>query len=235
MKKILFIILFFLILLPDLGAQRRRGFMSLRNRTFNRATGSIIASVGPSFCIGDPYASIFKETFNNGVHNYNASLGFRHWFPNNFGYKGTFTYANYAGSDKVDKFHGGLPYSYVSNYFEASIRAEYAIKFGSRWGRIPPFAVYGFIGGAYLNSIVKFPQFDNNGGSINSAPGSPYNSGFAIPFGVGYQYEYNKYITIGAELMAKYSLTDFVDGYSSSKTSNDLIYGVSFTIGYKIF
>ncbi|MFZ4726685.1 MAG: DUF6089 family protein [Paludibacter sp.] len=231
MKKILYILFVLLIFLPDLGAQRRNGLIGRRNGT----SGSLVATVGPSFCLGDPTASIFKETFKIGVHNYDISVGFRHWFPNNLGYKGTFTYANYAGSDKPNS-RGTAPLSFVSNYYEASIRAEYAIMFGSRYGYIAPSAVYGFIGGAYLNSSVTFPQYEKDGVMINSFQGNPSNSGFAIPFGLGYLFKYDTNLSIGAEFMIKYSLTDFVDGYSP-KTSdfNDLIYGVSFTIGYTIF
>jgi hypothetical protein len=233
MKKILYILLILLFFLPDLGARRRYGLMSSRSET----SGSLVASLGPSFCIGDPTASIFKETFKAGLHNYDFSLGFRHWFPNNLGYKATFTYANYAGSDNPESFHSGVPYSFVSNYYEASVRAEYAIMIGSRWGRIAPSAVYGFIGGAYMNSSVKFPQYIMDDTSkINSNQGTPSNTGFVIPFGVGYQYKYDKKISIGAEFMLKYAFTDFVDGYHA-KTSdfNDLIFGLSFTLGYTIF
>lgn len=215
-----------LVLLIPIGleAQRRNGIISRRNTS----NGSITFSTGPAYCFGDPFGSPFEKSILDGT-NWEAALGFRHMFENNFGYKATLHYKNYSGSDgNVPKPHTGY-YSYNSTVFEFTASGQYAYYFGRKYSRSKPNSVRGFLGLGILNSMVTFPR------KIGKT--TPTYA-LVAPFGVAYQYDIrNSNFSFGAEFGWQYVFSDWVDGYSPnpSSRSNDVLTSFKATVAYRIF
>jgi len=224
MRKVLFCLLPFLLISLHLCAVHRNGLIMRRHRT----TGELTASFGPSYCYSDAAGSLFRQTLVQGYHNYNASLGFRHSFPSNFGYRASLYYGDYSGADKTHNEHKDGYYSYNSKILEFSVRGEYSIHFGLKYDKNTPNTLYGFAGLGVLNSAVKFP--------VGSPQGRANNiSGVGI-LGGGYRYYLTDQVSIGTELEFHYSSNDYVDGYHPiTSKNNDVLVGVSFTLAYKIF
>lgn len=226
MKKILLTFLLVLLIPSGMEAQRRNGLISRRIES----SGFLTFSAGPSFCNGDA-GSTYNQTFVNGLHNYDLSLGFRHILRNGFSYKASFDFINFAGSDKDSKLEY-RNYSNISNVFELSGRGEYSYYFGRRYGRAMPNSFFGFVGAGILNSSTR-----NTGDSQQyNEEQSPILAAF-IPYGIGYQYQLNAEFTIGAEVGGQYAFSDYVDGFHSIRysKSNDVLTNFKFTVSYKLF
>ncbi|MEI8084738.1 MAG: DUF6089 family protein [Paludibacter sp.] len=231
MKKILLFSLLSLLVLPSLNAQRRNGLIG------RRSTGdySIIFSAGPGFLYGDTQGSIFNTSNYSSVHNYDISLGFRQRFKNNFGYKASINFGNQVGDDVGSKMIT-RGYSFESQIIEASVSAEYMIKFGGgryrRYRSSEPNIIYGFLGAGVLNSSINHAPITYPGTEFVSKDTAP-----VIPFGVGYQYKITDDFSLGAEIGWKYVISDLVDGIkpaSGTSKSNDVLAGLSVTVSYKL-
>ena len=235
MKKILIFSLLSLLVLPSLNAQRRNGLIGRRSTS----EGSLIFSAGPGFLYGDTQGSIFNTSNYSSVHNYDISLGFRQRFKNNFGYKASINFGNQVGDDVGSKMEVGRGYSFESHIIEASVSAEYMIKFGGgryrRYRSSEPNIIYGFIGAGVLNSSIPNQTYLSSttvGTEFHAKDTAP-----VIPFGVGYQYKISDDFSLGAEIGWKYVVSDFVDGLkppSGTSKSNDVLAGLSVTVSYKL-
>lgn len=227
MKNGLICFLVILLFLPEVNAQRRNGLIVRRLES----AGSLILSVGPTYCIGDQYGFPLNKSLSGGIHNIDVSLGFRHRFTGNYGYKATLSYNNFAGDDM------GNPrgFSFVSNEIQLTIQGEYAIFWGKKYGRTTPHSLYGFAGFGIMNSkadLIYDPVKRGNAGDTYQAT----DTAPLIPFGMGYQYEINQKMSLGAEGTIQYTFSDFVEGFKTKKsTSNDVFMGLVFTFQYKIF
>jgi len=234
MKKLVLLSLILLILIPELDAQRRNG----RIRRRSSSAGSIVASFGPAYCFGDSKDSPFSKTFLDGT-NANFSLGFRQRFPTNFAYKGTLTYGDYTGTENSTS--RGLDFH--SQIIQLSARAEYWYEFAlQKRRRYKPHSVYGFVG-AGISSASITHDFKNNYteekflekfGNLRTKDKDLTE---VTPYGFGYQYDFNSKFLLGAEVGWQFPLSDFLDGLDpgESSKSNDILFGVSVTLAYKIF
>ena len=180
---------------------------------------------------------IFNTSNYSSVHNYDISLGFRQRFQNNFGYKASINFGNQAGDDIGSKMAAGRGYSFESKIIQASVCAEYAMKWGGgkykRYRKSMPNTVYGFLGAGVVNTSINNTLGDKNylGTTFNkdTAP--------AIPFGIGYQYKISDDFSLGAEVGWKYVFSDKVDGLvppSTNSKFNDIIAGLAITVSYKL-
>ena len=231
MKKFLTIILVFFLSL-NLQAQRRNGLIGRRVDS----QGMLTFSIGPGTLLGDAgssrnFLNYFENTFVDGFHNFDMSLGFRHILQDGFSYKANFDWGNYSGADRnTDLSYRG--FSNISNVIELSGRGEYSLYFGRRFSRSQPHSVYLFLGVGALESFTKYTGqsqlFDEEHTPV---------FGIFIPAGIGYQYQIDPDFTIGAELGWQYAFNDFVDGFHSIRysKSNDVLSSLKFTISYKIF
>jgi hypothetical protein len=231
MKKIILLFLLIIVLLPDSFSQRRNGLIKRRLVS----SGTIMFAVGPAFLHGDP-GSPFNDSFNNGVHNWDVSLGYRHRFADgNFSYMVNLDYGNYAGTDEGSEKLAYRKYTNVSNVIELSARGEYSYIFGARYRRSTPSTLYGFFGLGVLNSEIEYNKQYNRG--VNYLNANHKIAAF-LPFGIGYQYELNPNWFIGTEVGLRYVFSDFVDGLKPpfpSSTANDILNGVKLSIAYKIY
>jgi hypothetical protein len=58
------------------------------------------------------------------------------------------------------------------------------------------------------------------------------------PYGFGYQYDFSNNFLLGAEVGWAFPLSDYLDGLhptSGTSKSNDILFGASITLAYKLF
>lgn len=227
MKRILLVFIIILLVVSDLDAQRRNGLIRRRIES----SGFLMLGMGPAVLFGEP-GSAFNNMFENGIHNWDMSLGFRHRLPGgNFSYMVNFDYGNYAGTDK-GSYLDLRGYSNISNVMELAARGEYTYFFGGRYARINPHGVYAFLGSGALYSNTTYTGQKPGGNDY----ANPIYAAI-IHYGVGYQYQMDVNWFIGAEIGSRFVFSDFVDGFHSVRysKSNDVITGIKFTVAYKIF
>lgn len=226
MKRLLITIVLISLGINLLTAQRRNGLISRRIDT----EGFLSLSVGPAYCAGDQFGSIFEKSFLDG-NNFSTSLGFRQMFPGNFGYKANFTYGNYFGSDGLKQHSVGF-LSFNSSVLEFTLRGEYApFNFGPRFRRDTPNSIYFFLGGGIASANVTSK-------SINYPVDVAKTLTAVIPVGFGYQYDFNNGFLVGAEFGWQFAFSDYMDGYHPpipNSKSNDILGNFAITVSYKLF
>jgi len=222
MKKLILSVFVVLLIFSEVDAQRRNGL--IRRRVDN--SGSVILSLGPSFAFTDTKGFPLNY-WDQG----NISLGFRYKFPGVWGVKGNFGVYRFSGSD------GGYVrnYDFTSTMYQFTTQAEYSYTFGRRYGRAKPSTVYGFVG---TGVIYVESNLSRNGGANGSYTYRPAVVAPVIPYGAGYQYDFDPSFFIGAEINFGYLFTDYLDGFMPprpSSSSNDVYEGISVTFGYRIW
>lgn len=229
MKKILLTFLLVLLFSAGMEAQRRNGLISRRGNS----NGSLVLSIGPNYSFADPDCSkgFFGPMLNQSLlSNYDISIGFRQTFSNDIGYKASISYDNFTGED-IKNPRG---YSFVTSAYQFNVQGEYSYNWGKRYGRSTPNALYGFLGLGALYSIADLKYSSYNGSYIHK----PKHLSPVIPYGFGYQYNFNTNYYIGAELKMVYTFSDYIDGFmppTPQSNSNDIINGFSITLAYRIF
>lgn len=212
----------------DLSAQQLDDWVINRK---NDKVGSIVFSVGPEYCFSDTKESAFKQ---NLMENSEISFGFRQRYPSNFGYKATFNYTTITGSDGTNN----RSYSFSSKILQLSVQGEYALSFGGSNNKPTANSIYVFFGVGLLRSSANLDYFPRLAYSYKLASNNQFPISAIFPCGLGYQYDLNNTISIGAEFNLKYTLSDYLDGFKPpfpESVSNDILEGLSFTIGYRLF
>ncbi|QKG79008.1 DUF6089 family protein [Tenuifilum thalassicum] len=102
-----------------------------------------------------------------------------------------------------------------------------------------PFSLYVFlgVGGLFFNTSVNDAMLSRvpPDGSTKKEIDDSKHISLIIPFGIGCKYEFLPRFQFGAELGAKYSTTDYLDGFSSVNSKfNDMYYTLNLSIYYKI-
>ncbi len=222
MKKLILSVFVVLLIFSEVDAQRRNGL--IRRRVDN--SGSILLSVGPSFAFTDTQVSPFMF-WDQG----NISLGFRYEFPGTWRIKGDIGFCRFSGDDG-NYFRN---YDFTSTMYQFTTKAEYSYVFGRRYARAKPNTLYGFIGTGivYAKSNLHINENYNALYSYKPSVVAP-----VIPYGAGYQYDFNNGFFIGAEINFEYLFTDYLDGFkppSPNSSSNDVFEGLSLTLGYRIW
>jgi len=220
------------------------GNNGLVQRTIPGTTSVMLSAFGPAYCFGDPGVLSTKKFFLN-VFDFNLldtrfvySLGLRHIFTNNFGLKATYYYGTYTGTD-VGSIYPTRGYSFNSKVMEFTLNAEYILLGGPNDKYLTPHTLYVFAGAGVLHSNVIFMYNDN---VITTPPPSRPNDKIqlvttapVIPLGIGYQYQLNYRLSIGAEFVYHSVFSDFVDGIQTQGSKNDdALTSLSFTFAYKI-
>jgi len=241
-----------LLLFPGLKAQNRRGLYGQQLGGFRT---TLTASVGPAYLFGDPGVLEDKQGLFNFL-DYRLidtrllySVGIRHIFSNNVGIKVNACYGTFAGTDEKSKY-SDRGYSFESTLYEFAIHGEYILLGGPNSGSSSPHTLYLFAGVGVMKSKADLkyskdlkysndpatnisiipPMTGRTGDSINLKVTAP-----AVPFGIGYQIQFNNKISLGAEFGFQYFFSDFVDGLKTQKsTKKDVLTALSLTISYKI-
>ncbi len=241
MKKILLSILLVMLILVSVQAQRRNGLIGRRVAS----SGSLIFTFGPNYSFADPFDSkgFFGPLINQNILlNEDVSIGFRQIFSNNFGYRASFSYDHFTGSDvgvNVNQYrtNPSRNYSFYTNALQLSAVGEYSYMWGRRYSRYAPNCVYAFAGLGVMGflPILSWHPYQTSTYNIrtNETIVTP-----VIPYGIGYRYDLNTEFSIGAEVNLRFTFSDYLDGFKPpppDSKSNDVFEGLSLTLTYKLF
>jgi len=158
-------------------------------------------------------------------------------------------YIMYGGKDKEGSTHGRL-YSFTTHAFQHTVRAEYFIlgegrSFGSfavynRRGMVNNYNrlyLYAFAGGGGVLTKPKVKDLNNDGEEPLDNPGYDNNTRYTavFPVGGGIKFSLDPRWSLGAEIGYMFTLSDYLDGYSSEWSKyNDSYYLTSVKAIYKI-
>ena len=242
MKKVFILIIISSLFFLDIYSQGRglfrkpvknteSSFSASDGEDLPESTGSVILSTGVAYCAGDAWASPFSKSIANGC-NYDLSIGYRHMFPKNIGFRIVLQHSNYASDDGDGKHHGVGLYRSTSNVYELTGRVEQQFIFGPKYSAYKRNSVYAFFGGGVIYGKLNYPQ--------EAFVGFPDFTAGVITFGMGYTYDISKKFFIGTEFTLQYALTDKVDGYpltvkQGTQVFNDVMGNFNITFGYRIF
>lgn len=242
MKKVFILIIISSLFISEIYSQGRGLFRRpVKNTESNistsdgedlsESTGSVILSTGVAYCAGDAWASPFSKSIVNG-NNYDLSIGYRHIFPKNIGFRIVLQHSNYAADDGDGKHHGVGLYRSTSNVYELTGRVEQQFIFGPQYSVYKRNSVYAFFGGGVIYGKLNYPP--------EAFVGFHDFTAGVITFGMGYTYDINKKFFIGTEFALQYALTDKVDGYPltvkpGTQVFNDVMGNFSFIVGFRIF
>jgi hypothetical protein len=233
MRRLLLSVLIVSFFLGGLQAQRGGGLVDKNDES----QSYLSLSLGPEYCLSDEQTPLLHQlSFNDN----DFTLGYRTTFANNLGYKFAFSYSDFTGNDNWAKIIERR-YSYSSSVLQLALQGEYFIKIGRQYYYKPtPNAIYFFVGAGFL-------RVDANLNTNNDIRGNyiykPISYAPVIPFGFGYQYNFNNNFLLGAEFNGRFPFSDYIDGFkpptlllqNGIKTvskSNDVMGGFSITFTY---
>lgn len=132
----------------------------------------------------------------------------------------------------------GLEHALLGEYYilsEDSRRTSFALF--NRRGMLNNYSkksvyIFGGVGGLFMKPILKKDSvYDKINDVINES--SIYT--LALPAGIGVKMIYNNRLAFSAEFGARYTLSDYLDGFTSKISNfNDVYYFMSFNIVYRI-
>ncbi len=157
----------------------------------------------------------------------------RYNFSDRFGARLGLTYTSVSGRDanvRQDEFIRQRNLSFNSRIVELSLLGEVNLPGYQPYGLFRPFSPYLFGGVAifnynprtrYLGNWVKLQPLGTEGQGLAQYPGRRRYStvSLAIPFGAGVKYALTDKLTLGLELGARYTLTDYLDDVSGTYVS----------------
>jgi len=151
----------------------------------------ILATVGPAYIIS-------SDSYDKGLlSNKMVSVGFRHLFPSNIGYKAAVHYGFFKGIDSASV--------YTSQLLEASFQLEYAL-IGGPFTDTPNRDMLSAFGGVAYNINM----------STSALTSSSYTKSFPDIFaGLGYQRTMTRRLTIGVNLTLRYMFSPYMLGRNS--------------------
>lgn len=187
-------------------------------------SSSIALGFGPNKMSGDIGGNGLKSLINDDM-GYGASFGYRYVFPFNLGFRIFGDYESYRGKDtkiyndvrkhyftsSEKSFGGQLEYVFLGNHFEDDEI---------------PHSIYMFGGAKYVmyNSLLDGT--------------TKYNEKTSGVFGgIGYQYRFSEYFSIGFEMKQTLYLSDKIDAYFPDISSNkytDTAFNTRILISYYI-
>jgi len=191
------------------------------------------------------------KPFLNNFNGLRPTIGFKPGFKvtQDFVVAIDLAYVMYGGKDEVGSSHG-RNYSFNSHAFQHVVRAEYYIIGDSRSfisgavynrrGMVNNYNklyLYAFGGAGGLYSKAKVKDLDNGGEEPLDNPGYNNASNYTLvfPLGGGMKWSLDARWTIGAELGYQFTLSDYLDGYSSAWSKyNDSYFLTSFKVTMKI-
>jgi len=192
----------------------------------------ITMSLGPSFLHGDINGTL-SNTISLGGNNM-GSVGLLHILEGNYGYKLSYMYGSYIGSDvgspTLDHFRG---YGYSTKLSEISLEGRYYVFGGPYSPGQTAHSIYGFGGFGLLLSNSRSTGSTPTPLAIYQQKATTLD----IPFGFGYQYELNDNILIGTEFGEHYALADHVDGFKPlvGNKATDVLTHFALTLTFKLY
>jgi hypothetical protein len=194
MKKTIYCIIIFLSVFFEMNAQARAyADEVIPGRTW------IVVSAGPVGILSNDVSLDYANPLNNKT----ISVGFRHLFPTNLGYKASLHYTTFAGTNSTGAF--------TSSLYQGSFQAEYML-----------------IGGYFANEPNRNNLTVFAGAGYNYNNSSTGGTPFFVKYfpnvfaGLGYERNITSRMTLGVDLQISYLFTPYLAGiysFASSTTS----------------
>jgi len=190
------------------------GWLSLGTSSYSGDIGSKMTSVLPSF-----------------------DVGLRYFISDHFALNGHLMYAGLKGNDHFLNTTRG--YSFKTNLGEVSANFEfYLYKTGSKFYKYysykgtgsKKFNFYCSIG---AGMIVFSPKAYSNGNPEDLSKDYYNKSCYVIPFGGGVRYTINKKWSMSVSFKERFTITDYLDDYSSDTNGKDVYFVSMISIIHK--
>jgi len=190
----------------------------------------------------DPDASAFSD-LDFAYTRPGLSVGYRYKILDRISAKGSFSYLNFHGSDAGSQYEG-RNYAFSANMFELYGHVEYHItpekqmiqysKMALRGGLEKINAalnVYVFLGlSAGYSKPKALDGFESSDRFVDNK-----NFILAFPVGIGLKYPLAVNTYIGFELSGRFTLSDYIDGFSPDGSEHkDLYYSSVIYVSHKI-
>jgi len=156
----------------------------------------IVVSAGPVGILSNDVSLDYANPLNNKT----ISVGFRHLFPTNLGYKASLHYTTFAGTNSDGAF--------TSSLYGGSFQAE-CILIGGYYASEPN-----------KNTLTAFAGAGYNYNNSSTVGKSIYVKYFPSVFaGLGYERNVSSRMTLGVDLQMSYLFTPYLVGIYSSASS----------------
>jgi len=196
MKKTIYCIVIFLLVFFEMNAQTARTYADevIPGRTW------IVVSAGPVGILPKDMSLDYSNPLNNKT----VSVGFRHLFPTNLGYKASLHYTTFAGTNSDGAF--------TSSLYGGSFQAE-CMLIGGYFANEPN-----------RNNLTAFAGAGYNYNTSSTA-GSPFVKYFPNVFaGLGYERNITSRMTLGVDVQISYLFTPYLAGiYSFASSSTSIV------------
>lgn len=194
----------------------------------------------------DSQGTDFLRDFEFSMTRPALNIGMRYKIFEKFSTKVGLTYGVLSGNDKStdEKYRKNRNLNFYSHLLEFAGQFEYSLireKIGHRYNLRRVRGLKGFklntylfagIAGFYFNPYGKHPITDEwvalqplgtEGQGLVGSREKYSRLQLAIPFGIGFKYGINRELSIGIELGARKTFTDYIDDVSSTYYDNDLL------------
>ena len=152
--------------------------------------------------------------------------------------RGNVYYGNISGKDSNSAVLENRGFSFTADVLEIGVNAQWLIFGRSRYNNsgifVPQFTPYLF-GGAAISTIkadLLYPDTELNNSRFPEKEDT--DNFLVVPLGVGLRYEMVEFLTLGFELGARATFSDYVDNVSlnANPNKNDWYLFGGFTLGY---
>lgn len=239
MKRPLLILLLFCLISQFSGAQ----LWKLKRYEAGIGLGPtfFFGDVG-GFSQGDNILGLKDVTFKQMRINFDLSIKYRITQTLNARFSlsgGMLKATDIRGSNEGREFEASMIYfqpALIGEYYFIKNKSENSYIFVSSGKRffktlISSLDFYAFTGiGGMAYTVEGNDALVNNINGFESGGFTP-----VIPGGIGTSLIYSPYLNFGIELGARYTFTDYLDGYTSQYSSaNDVYYFLNFVVSYKV-
>jgi len=152
--------------------------------------------------------------------------------------RGNVFYGNISGDDTNSTVLEARGYNFTGEVLEIGVNAQWLIFGKSRYNNsgifVPQFTPY-LSGGVAITTIkadLMFPNTEEN--NMNFPEKEDTDNFIVVPLGVGLRYEMVEFLTLGFELGARATFSDYIDNVSinANPDKNDWYLFGGFTLGY---
>lgn len=236
MKKIIIFLVVTLFTIPQTNAQ----FWKMRKLEWSAGLGTtqFFGDIG-GFSPGKNLLGLKDFSFRQTRFNINMNIRYR--LRDDISGRMNLTYGGYHSTDTRGS-NEKRAFEATTKFFEHDLIGEFYFirnkgenSFLVQKGRMPFRSIFSMVDcyaltGFGLLSYNVTPNDVLSTMIVESKGLSP-----VIPIGVGVNFNYSPDFSFGAELAARYTFTDYLDGYTSQYSkNNDLCYLFNFSIIYKI-
>ena len=152
--------------------------------------------------------------------------------------RGNVFYGNISGDDANSTVLEARGYSFTADVLEIGVNAQWLIFGRSRYNNsgifVPQFTPYlsGGVAITTINANLRYPNTDIN--NLNFPEKADTDNFLVVPINLGLRYEMVEFLTLGFELGARATFSDYVDNVSlnGNPNKNDWYLFGGFTLGY---